>query len=101
MFKIGGQKISTQTVLLLGSDAILILIGLALAISLRFHDGRAILAYLHERGTVYRFALPVVTCELALYYHDVYNPEAVRRFAELLVRLLQALGTACIDRKST
>jgi sugar transferase (PEP-CTERM system associated) len=96
MFKIGGIKISTQTVLLLGSDAILILIGLALAISLRFLHWHAILTYLHQPGTVYRVALPIVTCELALYYHDLYNPEAVRRFAELLVRLLQALGTACM-----
>ena len=96
MFKIGGQKISTQTVLLLGSDAILILIALALAISLRFIHWHAILTYLQQPGTVYRVALPVVTCELALYYHDLYNPEAVRRFAELLVRLLQALGTTCM-----
>jgi|SRR5436190_77895 len=96
MFKIGGQKINTRTVLLLGSDAVLILIGLALAIFTRFLHWRAILTYLHESATAYRLALPVVTCELALYYHDVYNPEAVRRFTELLARLLQALGTACM-----
>jgi sugar transferase (PEP-CTERM system associated) len=96
MFKIGGQRISTETVLLLGSDAVLILIGLALAISLRFLHWHAVLTYLHQPGTVHRLALPILTCELALYYYDLYNPEAIRQFTELLVRLLQALGTACV-----
>jgi sugar transferase (PEP-CTERM system associated) len=96
MIKIGGQKISSQTLLWLGADLVAILASIILAISVRFHNWHAIAMYFKQPGAVYRVVLPLIACELALYYHDVYNPQAVQRFTELLVRLLQSLGTACV-----
>jgi sugar transferase (PEP-CTERM system associated) len=94
MLKIGGQKIGNQTMLLVGVDALLIAAGLLLATSLRLLYWHTILAYLQQPGSVYRFTLPLIACQLALHYHDLYTPETIRRFPELLIRLLQALGTA-------
>lgn len=96
MFKIGGQKLTSQTVLLVLSDVLLIIVGILLAISLRFLSWQDFFAYVRHTNIVYRLAWVVLACELALYYHDLYNPQAVRRYAELLARLLQALGTACL-----
>jgi len=96
MFKIGGQKLTTQAVLLVLSDVLLVVVGTLLAIWVRFLSKHEFLAYLHKTYAVYRVVWVVLACELALYYHDLYNPQAVRRYTELLARLLQALGTACL-----
>jgi sugar transferase (PEP-CTERM system associated) len=96
MIKIGGQRISTQSLVWIGVDVAAILIALCLAIATRFLHWDAILLYLKQPATIYRIVVPLVACELALYYHDVYNPEAVRRFAELVARLFQSLGTVCL-----
>jgi sugar transferase (PEP-CTERM system associated) len=96
MLRIGGQKINSQTVLLASSDALLILVSLVLGICLRFLHWHAILAYLQQPGIILRLVLPVITCEVALYYHDLYSPESVRQLTELALRSVQALGTACL-----
>jgi sugar transferase (PEP-CTERM system associated) len=96
MLKIGGQKLSSQILFCISVDIFFILIALVLAVSIRFLSWQLISAYLRQPGAAYRLALPIVACELALYYHDLYNPQVLRRFTELLLRLLQALGTACL-----
>ena len=96
MLKIGGQKVTSQTLLLVLSDVLLVVLGILLAVSVRFLSWHEFLGYLRHTNTVYRLACVVFACELALYYHDLYNPQAIRRHAELLARLLQALGTACL-----
>jgi sugar transferase (PEP-CTERM system associated) len=96
MFKIGGQRVPTRTLLLVFSDLWLVLFGLVLAISFRFLYWRSIHSYLQQANALYRLGIAMLACELALHYHDLYDPEAIRRHTELLVRLLQALGTACL-----
>lgn len=96
MLRIGAQRVPTRTVLLVCSDAVLIGVGLLLAIVLRFWNLDTIMAYLRDPNTLARFALVVLVCELALYYHDLYDARVVNRRAELFVRLLQAFGTACL-----
>lgn len=96
MFKIGGQKLTSQTIWLVFFDVLLVIIGILFAICIRFLSWHQFRAYLHDTNTFYRLAWVVLACEMALYYHDLYNPQAVRRSAELLARLLQALGTACL-----
>src|SRR6266852_8507331 len=96
MLKIGGQRVPPRILLLVASDGILIVVGLLVAIGLRFLYLRLALAYLRGPQTVFRFAFVVVACLLALYYNDLYNPQVLRRRTELMVRLLQALGFACL-----
>lgn len=96
MFMIGGQRVASRTVLLVLTDLGLILLALLLATSIRFVHWKASAAYLTSPGVAYRILLVALACELALYYHDLYNVQVVRDRTEFLVRLLQALGTACL-----
>lgn len=96
MLRIGGQKVPVPTLLLLVSDCVLICLGVFIAIAIRFHDLDADLHYLSNQQTILRFLFVVAACVLALYYNDLYNSDVLSRRTELLVRLLQALGTACL-----
>jgi sugar transferase (PEP-CTERM system associated) len=96
MLKIGGQKIPTRTLLLVFSDLWLVLFGLLLAIEFRFLHWTAVRSYFQHGNKLFLIGIAMLACELALYYHDLYDPEAIRRHTELIARLLQALGTACL-----
>jgi sugar transferase (PEP-CTERM system associated) len=97
MLRIGGQKVPTRILLLIASDAILIVAGLLVAVALRFHqDAHSFFSYIRGPHITARFALVVIVCELALYYHDLFDSQVISRHSELLVRLLQALGAACL-----
>jgi sugar transferase (PEP-CTERM system associated) len=96
MLRIGGQKVPVPTLLLLASDCVLICLGLLIAIAIRFHDLDADLHYLSSQQTLLRFLFVVTACVVALYYNDLYNSDVLSRRTELLVRLLQALGTTCL-----
>jgi sugar transferase (PEP-CTERM system associated) len=96
MLRIGGQKIPTRTILLIASDAIIIILGLILVTAVRFHQGTAIRVYLRNHLTFERFGLVALVCVLSLYYNDLYNARVLRRHQEALVRLIQALGITFI-----
>src|ERR1051326_5250958 len=93
MLKIGGQKVPTKTLVLIGSEALLIILGLAFATALRFRGMHWEYAGGHTIG---RFLVVVLLCEFALYYNDLYDIEVMKSRASLLIGLLQALGVACI-----
>jgi sugar transferase (PEP-CTERM system associated) len=93
MLKIGGQKVPTKTLVLLFSESLLIVLGLALATAMRFASSR----WEYAGGNpVVRFLIVVLMCEFALYYNDLYDVEVMKSRARLLIGLLQALGVACI-----
>jgi len=93
MLKIGGQRIPTKTLVLLVSESLLIVLGLALASWMRFLSSR----WEHGWGnTVARFLVVVLICELALYYNELYDLQVTNSRARLVIGLLQALGIACI-----
>ncbi len=93
MLKIGGQKIPTKTLVLIGSEGLLIILGLAFATALRFMGTHWEYAGGHTIG---RFLVVVLMCEFALYYNDLYDIEVMKSRASLLIGLLQALGIASI-----
>ena len=95
MLQIGGQRVPTKVLLLLVSDALLIVMGLLMAVALRFQTAPAILGHLHRSETLPRFVVVVLVCGLALYLNDLYDFRVVERRSEIFVRLLQALGLAC------
>ncbi len=94
--KIGGQRIPGKTILLIISEAALIGLGLLFATALRFRDAQAIREQLQLPGVVLRYVIVVLVCELTLYYCDLYDLQIVSRRSVLFVRLLQALGSACV-----
>jgi sugar transferase (PEP-CTERM system associated) len=93
MLKIGGQRVPTKTLVLLASESLLIILGLALATTVRFASSRWEYAGGH---TIARFFIVVLMCEFALYYNDFYDIEVMKSRAKLIIGLLQALGIACI-----
>jgi sugar transferase (PEP-CTERM system associated) len=93
MLKIGGQRIPTKILVLVVSEALLIILGLATATWLRFLSSHWEYAGGH---TVTRFLVVVFICILALYFNDLYDLQSMNSKARLFVALLQALGIACI-----
>ena len=79
--------------MLLASESLLIVLGLALATALRFASSRWEYA---GGNTIARFLVVVLMCEFALYYNDLYDSEVMKSRARLMIGLLQALGVACI-----
>ena len=94
--KIGGQRIPGKTLVLIASEAALIAGGLIFATALRFMDLAAFRQEITHSGVVLRYGIVILVCELALYYYDLYDLQIVSRRSVLFVRLLQALGTACL-----
>lgn len=93
MLKIGGQRIPTKTLVLLTGEGLLIILGLAIATSLRFLSARW--QYVGQH-TLLRFVVVVVVCEVALYYNDLYDLQVTNTRGRLVIGLLQALGIASI-----
>ncbi len=96
MLKIGGQRVPPKTVLMVVSDGVLISLGLLIAVAVRAAYSESLWAQLSLGGILARSALVVLVSELALYYNDLYNFQAVGRRSETFVQLLQALGIACL-----
>ncbi len=94
--KIGGQRIPGKTLLLIASEGALIACGLLFATALRLMDLDAFRQQISQPGVLLRYGIVIVICELALYYYDLYDLQVVSRRSVLFVRLLQALGTACL-----
>ena len=98
MLKIGGQRLPTQLLLLLSVDSIVIALGLAVATFIRFssHGSESALSYVGSWSTVVRFLLVILVCEVALYFHDLYDFRLISSASEVVIRLLQAFGVACV-----
>jgi sugar transferase (PEP-CTERM system associated) len=98
MLKIGGQKVPTSLLLLVLMDCGLIALGLILATFIRFsaENYGASLAYLDSWRTFSRFLLVLFVCEVSLYFHDLYDFRLMTTRNEILVRLLQSFGVACL-----
>jgi sugar transferase (PEP-CTERM system associated) len=92
MFRIGGQKVPTRTILFIASDVFLIILGLLMVTAARFHDRATILHYLGDGLAPFRFALVTLVCILALYYNNLYDTRVLKSRPEALVRLVQAVG---------
>src|SRR5271165_5712847 len=98
MLRIGGQKVPTPLLLLVAIDCFLIAVGLFLAVVLRFsveHYG-LVLKYLLSIQTPFRFLLVILVCEISLYFNDLYDFRLMTTRSEIVVRLLQAFGVACL-----
>jgi FlaA1/EpsC-like NDP-sugar epimerase len=93
---IGGQRIPGKTLVLIASEAALIACGLVFATALRFMDANMFRQQIAKPGVLLRYAIVILVCSLALYYYDLYDLQIVSRRSVLFVRLLQALGTACL-----
>src|SRR5690348_3732627 len=98
MLKIGGQKVPNSLLVLLAIDCVMITLGLLLAIGLRLGvNGLGhVLSYIGTSQTAARMVVAILVCEVSLYFNDLYDFRLMRTRSEILVRLLQAFGVACL-----
>jgi len=98
MLRIGGQRVPTALLLLLAVDSTLIGAGLIIATVVRFwtHGYGSPIPYFSSWQTFFRFLLIIVLCEISIYFHDLYDFRLINSFSEVLIRLIQAFGVACV-----
>src|SRR5713226_4896964 len=98
MLKIGGQKVPNTLLILLAIDCALITLGLLLATFARLgvRGLGFVIGYLGTGQTFMRFVVAILVCEVSLYFNDLYDFRLMRTRSEILVRLLQAFGIACL-----
>lgn len=98
MLRIGGQKVPSPLLFLLAVDCFLIALGLGIATCLRLgvNGFPYILNYLASWQILFRFLLVILACEVSLYFNDLYDFRLMTTRNEILVRLLQAFGIACL-----
>src|SRR5713226_875740 len=98
MLKIGGQKVPNTLLILLAIDCALITLGLLLATFARLGVSGLgfVIGYLGTGQTFMRFVVAILVCEVSLYFNDLYDFRLMRTRSEILVRLLQAFGIACL-----
>ena len=88
------QRFRFRAVGLSLADAILIFGGLVLALYLRFGAADAVTALINDAWL--KISLATIIYVGALHLYDLYNFAAVNYLRELLLRLMQALGTAWV-----
>ncbi len=96
MVRFLGQYIPMKTVILAITESLLIGLSIAIAAWIRFGTLTDTIWYLSRPYMAAQFALVVVICWLCLYYNDLYDLHVIARRAELVVRLMQALGAAVL-----
>jgi len=98
MLKIGGQRVPTSLLLLVAADSVLIALGLLVATFARFSFGNygSAIYYLVSGPTALRFLFVIVICEISLYFNDLYDFRLTTSRSEILVRLFQSFGIACL-----
>ncbi|HET7617684.1 MAG TPA: TIGR03013 family XrtA/PEP-CTERM system glycosyltransferase [Vicinamibacterales bacterium] len=82
------RYVSTRSLTVFAGELLLIFGSVALAASLQNTPDLP--------GNLWKIAVVTVICQLCLYYNDFYDLTAVQTSRELVVRLLQAGGTASI-----
>ncbi len=98
MLRIGGQKVPTPLLFLVGIDCFLIAMGLVVSIGLRLgvNGFSYVLHYVTTWQCLFRFLLVILACEVSLYFNELYDFGLMTTRSEILVRLLQAFGIACL-----
>ena len=96
MLRIGGQRVPPKTLMMVVVDGVLISVGLLIAVAVRGAYADSLWAHFDAGEILVRFGLVVLVSQLALYYNDLYNSPFIARHSEMFVRLLQALGIACL-----
>ena len=94
MLSIGSHQVPTRTLLLLGVDAVAIVLASMAAIALRLPA--EVPGVFADGGIWAKIGLITLVSWLSLYFSDLYDFRVVRRRTSLLVHIMQALGAACV-----
>ncbi len=94
MIKVFHVHFSHRTLLLAASEALLISLALLAAIFVGFGSERSVI--LSYGNGLPKIALASLVCLLCMYYYDLYDPSVFANPREVLTRLVQVLGSACV-----
>lgn len=94
MPRIGSHEVPARTLLLIGVDATATALALVLANLARRPEEFG--ASVGDVVFWCKVGLVTVVCGLSLYFNDLYDLAVVRRRADLLVHMMQAVGTTCL-----
>ncbi|HEX5705156.1 MAG TPA: TIGR03013 family XrtA/PEP-CTERM system glycosyltransferase [Pyrinomonadaceae bacterium] len=89
------SRLKARTILLLLVEAMLLFVGLVIAVYVRMGAGDAEDALINRYG-FYKAALATLFCLTSFYFFDLYDFVVMRDRRELVLRMLQALGLAWI-----
>lgn len=94
MLKIGTHEVPLRTLLLMGVDAVVVVVSLqaAAAAITAGHSSEMML----QLSWWTKITLVTVICGLSLYFNDLYDFHVVRQTDNLFVHAMQAIGVACL-----
>lgn len=94
MVKLFNAYFPARTVLLAASEALLMALAMVASVYARFGtDSPLVLMY--ESGLL-KIAVVAVVCLICMYYYDLYDSLLLLNSREVVTRLFQVLGTACL-----
>jgi sugar transferase (PEP-CTERM system associated) len=96
MIRILGQYVAPKTIILAVTDSVLLIASIGIAAWIRFGSLEDASWYLSQPYAAAQICIATLICWVCLYYYDLYNLEVVARRAELVVHLMQALGTTAL-----
>src|SRR5579864_5790767 len=97
MIRLLGIYIPAKSLILVVTESALILVSIWLAVWIRLGEVNGFGIDLPAGyGLPLRLAIVVGVCLICFYYSDLYDLQIVSRKAELLIRLIQALGAASL-----
>lgn len=94
MIRVFSVYYPARTLILLGGEATIICVSFMVAMLIRFGpDTTLILSY---EGGIYKIGLAAAVCLLCLYYYDLYDTFIFSNPREVVTRIVQVLGAACL-----
>ncbi|HET6935152.1 MAG TPA: TIGR03013 family XrtA/PEP-CTERM system glycosyltransferase [Candidatus Angelobacter sp.] len=96
LVRIGAHWVPRRSLILALSETVLLIACLVAATFLRFHNVRVGLEYLGQPENWFRFGFMALTCQLSLYYSEVYEVRVASNRALQLVRAMAAMGVAIV-----
>ena len=89
------KRFNTRATGLMFAETMIVFGGLLLALQLRFGTAEG-LQYVFSSGGWTKISIATAVCVVSLYIFDLYSFTAINNRRELLLRLIQAVGTAWI-----
>jgi sugar transferase (PEP-CTERM system associated) len=96
MIRLLGRYIPVKTVILGITESGIILVSIVLGVWIRFGSLADTSWYLSRPYTAVQIGTATLVCLVCLYYNDLYDLHVVARRVELVIHLLQALGTIAL-----
>ena len=96
MFRLFGQDIPIRSLILVVSDMVLLTFSIIGATWLRLRNAEMVEEYFSQEDFLIKIIVVLVVCLVCFYYNDLYDLRMVAKRWELVIRLAQALGAACL-----